>query len=36
MGFTVLFIMVYGALLFWLFGYLVLPLLNGKKSLLER
>lgn len=35
MGFTLWFIVVYVALLVVLFGWFVLPLVKGKKSLLE-
>lgn len=36
MGFTLWFIVLYVALLFALFGYFVLPIVKGKKNLLER
>jgi hypothetical protein len=36
MGFTLWFIVLYAALLFVLFGYFILPLVKGTKSLLER
>lgn len=34
MGFTLWFILAYVTMLFGLFGYFVLPLIKGKKSLL--
>jgi hypothetical protein len=36
MGFTLWFIVLYADLLFVLFGYFILPLVKGTKSLLER
>ena len=35
MGFTLWFIVLYAALLFVLFGFFVLPLVQGTKSLLD-